>query len=377
LSAVHERDSATLPWLSDFGLQRLEGLSEALALPPKERDAALALFRLVSSTWPEGPLSAAAPWETDLTDDGSPFEFSIGFERDQPELRLLFESQLPTASPTPRTSWQAGRELQQRLRAEGSCDTYGFDRIADMFEPPSGLPSRFSLWHAAVLRPGRGAMFKAYVNPEVRGVAASRELTRQALEALGVAPAWSFMERRLRDATRILYLSTDLEKPRDARIKVYQTATDASAVEELVRGSANTPPGLATSWLRGLTLGEGPYEARPILVCHSWRQRGTAPEATVHIPIRNYAPSDGEALERTLDLLPTRSGEQLAAALKVLAHGDLQRSRGTLAYVSLRAVDGHVRVTTYLSPGAYTLAEEGRGSGTIPRGRPSSPSRGP
>jgi hypothetical protein len=169
-----------------------------------------------------------------------------------------------------------------------------------MFEPPSGLPSRFSLWHAAVLRPGRGAMFKAYVNPEVRGVAASRELTRQALEALGVAPAWSFIERRLRDATRILYLSTDLEKPRDARIKVYQTATDASAVEELVRGSANTPPGLATSWLRGLTLGEGPYDARPILVCHSWRQRGTAPEATVHIPIRNYAPSDGEALERTL-----------------------------------------------------------------------------
>jgi Tryptophan dimethylallyltransferase len=372
VKTARELGLTLLPSLADYGMQRLESLCDALALPEAERSDGSALFRLVASAWPEQTLSAAAPWENDLTDDGTPFEFSVGFEREQPELRLLFESQLATNDPSCRTSWQAGMQLQRRLRASGSCDGAGFDRVASMFEPSSSFEARFSLWHAAVLRPGRRPMFKAYLNPEVRGVEASRELTRGALHALGVAPAWTFTESRLRDATRVPYLSVDLEEQKDARVKLYLTATDALSVEQLVRGSSNLEPGVATDWLNRLTLGSGPYWARPILVCHAYRPGSTAPEATVHVPIRNYAPNDAEALKRTLDLLPSSSGKRLVAALTALARQDLQGSRGVLSYVSLRLVEGRVRVTTYLAPGAYTLAEERRESGTIPTGRSSS-----
>lgn len=373
MKTARELGPALLPSLAEYGAQRLQLLCESLALPQTERDAADALFQLVSGSWPEGALSATAPWENDLTDDGTPFEFSVGFEREKPELRLLFESQVATGELTPRTSWQAGLALQQRLRASGACEGGGFDRIAKSFEPTPSFEPRFSLWHAAVLRPGQKPMFKAYVNPEVRGVDASRALTREALGALGVAPAWDFLAVRLREETRVPYLSLDLEETQKARVKVYLTATDAPGVEDLVRGTTNIAPGMATSWLTRLTLDGGPYSGRPILVCYAYRPGQASPEATVHVPIRNYAPSDDEALKRTLELLPPSSGKQLTAALKALSRQGLQRSRGVLSYVSLRVVEGRVRVTTYLAPGAYTLAEERRESGTIPTGRPSSP----
>jgi hypothetical protein len=216
-------------------------------------------------------------------------------------------------------------------------------------------------------------MFKAYVNPEVRGVNASRELTRAALGTLGVAGAWDFIESRLQDATRMPYLSVDLAEKKKARVKLYLSATDATGVEALVRGSSNIRPGTATSWLSRLTGGSGPYDGRPILVCYAYRPGASAPEATVHVPVRNYAPNDDEALKRTQELLPARSGDQLSAALKVLARQSLQRSQGVLSYVSLRVVEGRVRVTTYLAPGAYTCTDERRESATIPTGRPSSP----
>lgn len=373
MKTARELGPALLPSLAEYGGERLRYLCDALALPPLERDAASALFQLVSSSWPEASLSAAPPWDNDITDDGTPFEFSIGFERDEPELRLLFESQLATPEPTRRTSWQAGVAFQQMLRGSGDCDGTDFDRIAGIFEPTADYEPRFSLWHAAVLRRGQSPMFKAYVNPEVRGVDASRELTRAALGTLGVDGAWDFIESRLGDTTRMPYLSVDLAEKKKARVKLYLSATDASGVEALVRGSSNIRPGTATSWLSRLTRGSGPYDGRPILVCYAYRPGASSPEATVHVPVRNYAPNDDEALKRTQKLLPARSGDQLSAALKVLARQSLQRSQGVLSYVSLRVVEGRVRVTTYLAPGAYTRTDERREAGTIPTGRPSSP----
>src|SRR5215217_5447074 len=89
VKAARELSPALVPSLADYGSQRLQRLCEALALPASERSAANALFQLVSSSWPAPLLAATPPWENDLTDDGTPFEFSVGFEREKPELRLL------------------------------------------------------------------------------------------------------------------------------------------------------------------------------------------------------------------------------------------------------------------------------------------------
>jgi hypothetical protein len=112
---------------------------------------------------------------------------------------------------------------------------------------------------------------------------------------------------------------------------------------------------------------------RPILTCFGFRSGANRPEATVHVPIRNYAPNDQEALERTALLLTPAHAKQLEAAMTALAKVPLRRSHGVLSYVSLRQTQGRVRVTTYLAPGAYSSgnADERRSSGTIPTGRPS------
>jgi DMATS type aromatic prenyltransferase len=331
------------------------------------------MFRLVSEPWGKLPVGEAPAWENDLTDDGTPFEFSVGFEGGRPELRMLFESQADSPPQTQHASWQAGIELQAKLRARGLCDTDRFDLLADLFAPRADYIPRFALWHAVVLREAGPSLLKAYMNPEVNGVGPSRDIGATAFGRLNLQSAWHFVERKLRSETRIPYISLDLEPSRAARVKVYLTATHADEVVSLTSGCANDPAERAKEWLKGLLNSEGPYTSRPVLVCYSFAGGESIPAATVHVPIRSYVPSDQVALQRTLDLLPAESARQLARIMEALAAPSLSRSQGVLTYVSLRFVAGSVRVTTYLAPRAYSLAQNHSTSGPIPTGHPSSP----
>lgn len=367
-SALH-LESARVPSLTEYGRDRLEALCYALGLPEQERRDASQLFDQIGAEWADWPVSGSAPWENDLTDDGTPFEFSVGFEGEKPELRILFESQLRTGKPTQHTSWQAGLQLQRRLRDRGLCELSELERVLQLFMPPAAQEPRFSLWHAVVLKE-QTPLFKAYLNPEVHGAERSRELTAEAFARLGQAAAWRQVEERLGPSTRIPYLSLDLTPAKSARLKVYLSATNAEGVEGLVHGSSNTRPGVVSAWLEQLTQSAGPYHARPILTCLGFRSSAARPEATVHVPVRNYAPTDEEALERTIELLPAASGRQLQLALLALARDPLHRSKGVLSYVSLRNVADRVRVTTYLAPGACSGQDDTRESGAMPTGRP-------
>jgi hypothetical protein len=372
MSSAHEVGTPTFYSLGDLGTARLATLCDALELPERETEDALSVFRLVSEPWGRLPIGAAPAWENDLTDDGTPFEFSVGFEAGRPELRMLFESQLDAGKLTQHSSWHAGIALQARLRARGLCETKQFEQVAPLFAPaPEYLP-RFALWHAAVLR-DRGPLFKCYLNPEVVGVDRSRPLAAAAFGRLGLGASWPFVESRLRPDTRLPYLSLDLVADSSARVKVYLTASHVDEVEELLLGCTNYEPRQTRSWFAQLVGSEGPYTARPILVCYSFRPGDTAPNATVHIPIRSYVSSDEVALTRTIPLLAGANARQLTRALTELATRPLSRSSGVLTYVSLRIVEGRPRVTTYLAPRAYALADEGQSSGAIPTGRASRP----
>ena len=376
---AHDLELVKAQSLAEYGHQRLDALCAAIGVTAEEQRSARAVFQIACESWGELPLGEAPAWDNDLTDDGTPFEFSLGFEGEKPELRLLFEPQLDAGPLTQQTSWQAGRALLARLQARGSCDCSQLEQILPLFEPSPDYLPRFSLWHAVVLGEHGASLFKAYVNPEIVGVAHSRGLVQRALERIGMTEAWTFVDQRLADDTRLPYLSLDLQSQQTGRVKLYATATSAEAVERLVSGAAGLPRGEATRWLRLLNQSDGPYSNRPILICFGFRPGAPSPEATVHVPIRNYAPNDQEALERTRALLTLTQGEQLEAALMALAKAPLRRSHGVLSYVSLRQGRSRVRVTTYMAPGAYTTGEgsDRRSSGTIPTGRPSSvpPSR--
>jgi DMATS type aromatic prenyltransferase len=358
--------------LAEYGHERLDTLCAAVGISAPEQRSARAVFQMVSESWGQAPLGDAPGWENDLTDDGTPFEFSLGFETEKPELRLLYESQADAGPLSQHSSWHAGLALQARLQARKMCDCSQLQQILPLFEPSPDFLPRFSLWHAAVLGEHGASLFKAYLNPEIVGVTHSRGLVQSALERLGMSDAWSFVDQRLADDTRLPYFSLDLKASQTGRVKLYATAVDADSVERLV-ADTGLQPGDATRWLSQLAHSEGPYTGRPILTCFAFRRGANRPEATVHVPIRNYAPNDQEAFERTRALLTPAHANQLEAALNALGKRPLWHSHGVLSYVSLRLGQGRVRVTTYLAPGAYTTGDtnDRRSSGTIPTGRPS------
>ena len=219
----------------------------------------------------------------------------------------------------------------------------------------------------------RDPLFKCYLNPEVAGVDRSRALAAAAFGRLGLNAAWAFVENRLRPDTRLPYLSLDLTAEASARVKVYLTANHTQEVEELLFGCTNHELQQTRSWFSQLVGTESPHTARPILVCYSFRPGDEAPNSTVHVPIRSYVSNDEAALRQTIPLLPAANARQLTRALTELATRPLSRSSGVLTYVSLRIVEGRPRVTTYLAPRAYALADEGQSSGAIPTGRASRP----
>lgn len=372
MSSAHDIGASVVHSLGDLGAARLSALGDALDLDERQSQSALSLFRLVSEPWGRLPIRDVPAWENDLTDDSTPFEFSVGFEAEKPELRILFESQLDAGELTQLSSWHAGIALQARLRARGLCDTTQFEKVAPLFAPSPHYLPRFALWHAAVLRDHGPSLIKTYVNPEIAGVERARPLAAAAFGRLELGSSWAFVERHLGPSTRLPYISLDLEPASSARVKVYITASHADEVEQMLLGCSNHQPGEARGWLRQLLENDGPYESRPILVCYSFRAGEAIPDATVHVPIRSYVPNDEVAMYRALDLLPAVNGRQLARAMSCLAMPTLSRSQGVLTYVSLRVVGGRVRVTTYLAPRAYTIPTRGS-TGTIPTGRPSAP----
>ena len=71
-----------------------------------------ALFGRVTRAWSHHPIDHGPLWASDLTDDHTPYEFSIAYREDQPELRLLVESQTPGGSVL--DQWRAGMALRRR-----------------------------------------------------------------------------------------------------------------------------------------------------------------------------------------------------------------------------------------------------------------------
>jgi len=342
--------------LGAVGTSKLHSLAAALDLSKELTARALEIFTLMSGAWGEWAMGDSPLWPNDISDDGTPFEFSVSFDGRAPRLRMLVESQSERLSRI--ASWEAGIALGERLQREGRADLSLFDQVQDLFAPHAGAQGRFALWHAAVVEEGQPALFKAYVNPCLFGVGAAPYVVEQALKRLGFDDAWSFLEQRLASTpeAEVRYFSVDLEAPEQARVKVYLGCSrSAEAVARLIEPATNTYPDDAQRWLDTLTASQGPFEARPILSCFSFRRDIAAPDVTVHVPIRCYVKHDAEALTRVSKLLTATDADRLSRALNAVSERPLNVGRGLLTYASLRREASSVRVTVYLAPEAYSI----------------------
>jgi DMATS type aromatic prenyltransferase len=340
--------------IRDFAARKLTSLctslGEAELLPQ-----VLRAFEALAGPWAEWEPGTRAPWPTDITDDGSPFEFSVAFGSRGTQVRILSESQSLPLSET--STWKGGLALNQRILRDFGGHLSAFEKVVDLFAPTSGLPSRFSIWHAVMVAADTAPAFKVYLNPGLQGEERAAAVVDAALSRLDLPHARQFLTARGK-SSRISYLSFDLVASADARVKVYvdHPGLEPSAVDAYVQGAANIERGQAAEWIERLTHGAAPNTERPFQTCFAFRAGRVQPDVTVSVPLRFYVSDDEDAVQRACDLLDATRAACLREAVQRVAERPLEMGRGLVTYVSLRREGAHVRQTVYLAPEMYSIA---------------------
>lgn len=314
----------------------------------------LRILRYVGDDWFDRQ-TGSGPWfDTDITDDGSPFELSVALEGAQPELRVLAEAQ--EAPFDLHSNWRAGLRATERLAHDYALDLERFHRVKELFAPGPDASGRFAIWHAAAVAEGRAPLLKVYFNPAARGGHRASATVETALARLGMSEAWAFLVNKLErePSARLAFFSLDLRAGEQARVKVYiaYPNANASTVDEGLLGSAEYTAGDATRFIRRVTGQAGPFDERPLLVCHAFCSGQAGSHATLHVPVRCYVQDDAAVLDAcAAQLGPQR--EAAVRALSAMAGRALGDQAGLITYASVRSTAGSQRLTLYLAPELY------------------------
>lgn len=339
--------------LLDAGIIRLRALCEGLGLDVALTQRAVKLFSALAGSWGARSAQRPPPWASDITDDHSPFEFSLALNGDSAELRFLIEVQ--GEEPSLDANWAAGRAMNRRLAREHDIELSRLAAIEELFAPTAACP-RFSMWHAVSLRPAAPPAFKVYLNPLARGRAAARATLEEALQRLGFAsaitqlpPAGERVEPR--------YFSLDLAARRDARVKVYTAHFDATSaeVDAALARARWWRPGAAAAFCEALA-GSRRFASNPVLTCLAFVEGHVTPtEGTVHFPVRGYAANDDIVRRRVVRAIHPAGAARYQRALAAFARRPLDQGLGMQTYASLRLDAGREHVTVYLAPEVYQV----------------------
>ncbi len=331
---------------------KLEALATAAGIEHMLPNA-LAALDVLAMPWLDWPANGRTPWASDLTDDGTPLEFSISYDSQTPALRLLTESQGPGRDPA--SSWSNGLEVNRRLASDFGADLEAFECVSPLFTPASE-DSGFAMWHGAVLQADGPPAFKVYLNPRRHGPEQARSVVDEALQRLKLTSAQRLV-RELPVEWATFYFSLDLGSALGGRAKVYlcsPSSTPASLAAELdALGLA--PAAEVESWLARLLRDRSPLESRPIQMCLAFRSGRDLPELTLHVPVRSYVSHDAEALHLACQWLRPHDAAALTAGVQAMAQRPLESGRSLISYVSLRPRPDHLGVTVYLSPQLYAV----------------------
>ncbi len=337
--------------------QGLSALSQAL-LRPEETATYNELAAFLFEDWGDHEVPQLAPYPSNIGDDHSPFEYSLAFDPEGIELRLLFESQ--SQLPSPQTNQEAALALNQRAGRRYGLDFSRFERIQDLFL--SDAPSaEFSLWHAVCLNPGRAPAFKIYLNPQMRGAQQAACVMEEALGRLGfgaqtIAAARRALKRTELDAFG--YFSLDLASGPNARVKIYVShpLIDPAELDELFELCPAHRPGDVIDFCAAMTGSHDTFTRKPLMSCMSFVSGSEVPKAmTLHLPIAHYVESDAVTAQRTEAFLG-RAGLDAQAyrrSLQSIASRPLHETLGVQSYASYRREKGGLRFTAYLSPALF------------------------
>jgi DMATS type aromatic prenyltransferase len=344
--------------LLDHGTAAFDRLVHALELGA----APVALFRALVAPLGQRPLRVAPAWPSDISDDQTPYEFSVALGNDGPEVRALFEAAPSGDGYDLASRVGAAQAVNAQLAERFPLDRSRLDAIADLFLPAAPQGS-FALWHALSFRARQPVPeVRVYLNPRAQGRWRAPALVEEALGRLGLGRAFhALLTHALRRGPALddlRYLSLDLTPSADARVKVYVFHEQAhpQLLEEASRPARNYVPDEVADFCRALA-GPGPYGGRAVATC--WAFTSADPErpvtSTVHVPVRAYAGDDQVAYDRLLAYAERRGLPLtvLRRAVNAVAQRPLAAGSGLLTYASLRSVGGRPRLTVYLATEAY------------------------
>ncbi len=346
----------------DIAALQLRSLCRALGLEHQFQDY-LAIQQLLFEPWGRREVPAHPPYPCWVSDDHTPYEYSVAFGADGIECRILCEAQAET--PSLRANMKTARAQTARLRERLGADLRRFDAIEDLFCPDDPGP-RFPLWHAVCFAAGKKPEFKIYLNPQARGRERATDLAAEALKRLGFpgVPRLLMDQAAWRGPSRdvLTYLSLDLCDKPSARVKVY-FCHDAATAGDIERSFAVAPthrPGDVERFCAAIAGQLGPFAQKPVVSCFSFVEGSEAPWAvTFHLPIAKYASDDALVVDRMAAFLAPQPGIQDAyvRAIRAFAYRPLAQSVGLQSYVSFRREKSDLRFGVYLSPDVFRGAQ--------------------
>jgi DMATS type aromatic prenyltransferase len=322
---------------------------------------ALAVARVLAKGWFDRESLPWPAWPSDITDDHSPFEFSLAFNESSEIVRILTEPQAPL-EPSLVASWRAAAEVHEDLATHWRAGFANYDKVADLFAPRVGSSARFCVWHAGILGGARPPHFKIYLNPAIHGSDDANAVLMAALARLGVDELWATYASRALTRGALdapIYFSLDLLDSGDARIKIYiaHRAATSFDVARILETNAGFDERSVRRWCREFMGGSGPFEARPPITCFALRQGALdLHSTTLHLPVRCYLEDDLEIARRASQFLNLPQRVRYMRALTALSDRPLESGAGVQTYISLRPSPGKEALTAYLAPQVYASA---------------------
>lgn len=340
--------------LGSLGQQKLAQIYKVTGQENHVQEA-IKIFNLMSASW--AGYSSETKWDNNLTDDASPFEYSIAFKgrKITPDIRFLVE---PQEFPlNEHSNWKAGLKLKERIKSLPNVDVSKLNKIQNLFSLPTQQERKtyFSIWYAVVLE-SNNPQIKVYLNPQIRGEKSASELVKKALFALDAEHAWQFIADRLsvsKTPSTLFFFSLDLSAGDKARTKVYIANKSLKDIEAQLQGCLHYVQGSASKWVKALTNRDS-FDKKPIIFTYNFTSAHGRPVPTIHTPIRSYTENDEKAVEKLNSFLSPEQIKILKAIITQVSGAPLKEGKA-LTYVSLRpAAEGQLDVTCYIAPCIYS-----------------------
>ena len=339
----------------ECGIEKLTALAAAVGLSSKTEQIT-EIFRALTTSWGDKVVGDTSSWQSDVSDDRAPFEFSLALDPDRVELRVLVEAQGTDANL--QSNWQAGLDLNQHLAANYHVSLDRFEQIADLYAP-TNPEAKFSIWHAVCFYPDKEPAFKLYLNPQSQSQSRSAAIVEESLVRLGFTHAWPTLAetaaQRGPDKDEFVYFSLDLAAHTQSRVKVYLRHHDATPteLESALSAARNYVAGDVIEFCQAMAPEQSSFFAKSAISAFSWVEgdNQTPSTGTLHLPISNYATNDQAVCDR-LDLYFIQHGLPVStyqSAIQSFATRPLETGVGMHSYTSLRREQQRKRITLYLN----------------------------